>query len=147
MERVPVSILRGPSTDQGTPGVLLAPGFWAHTLELPDRANRTNRSRIPAGEYLLDWIKPRRAFSGFFELYWVHDVAGRVGILVHPATFAGDVELGLRSNLWGCIGLGLKRGTLDRQRAIFNSRAAVRLFHETMRRRPGRLTIKEVGDV
>ncbi len=147
MIRIPVSILRGRGSDQGTPGVLLAPGFWCHTLELPDRGNRPNRSRIPAGVYDLDWIRPRRAFSGFFELYWIHDVAGRSGILAHPGTWAGDVELGLRSDSWGCILFGLTRGAYQGQRAIFNSRTAVRLFHETMQRRRGRLTIQEVDHV
>jgi len=144
---IPATLYRTPGDDQGTLGLLVVADFRCWVLELPDRANRPNRSRIPAGVYDLTLIRARRAFSGFHDLYWIHDVPGRSGILAHPGTFAGDVELGLRSDSWGCLLPGMNHGTLDGQRAVFNSRTAVRWFHEVMQRRPGRLTIREVDRV
>lgn len=140
-----VFLYRWHSDDAGTLGRWAAPGFSCYSLELPDRRNRSNLSRIPAGEYFMDWIKPARAFSGFTELYWIHDVKDRFGILCHPGTWAGDTTKGMRSDSWGCVLLGLNHGHCLGQRAIFNSRTAVRQFHEVMQRRRARLIITE-GD-
>lgn len=142
-----VFLVRGQGSEQGTLGRWIAPGFSCWALELPWRDNRRNRSRIPpppvGDHYWLDWIQPRRPFSGFRELYWIHDVEGRTGILEHPGNFAGDVELGYRTDSWGCVVLGLKWGRIGGQLAVLNSRTAVRLFHETMQRRRARLVILE----
>lgn len=131
--------------DEGTLGRLELPGWWCWSLELPWRDNRTNCSRIVAGRYELVWVTPRRAFSGFRELYLVRAVPGRSGILVHPGTFAGDVEKRYRADSWGCLLLGMQRGALAGQRSLFNSRRAVRELHELAQRRPVQLTIEEVG--
>lgn len=147
MNRPYVFLIRRPGTDQGTLGRFYAPGFSCFSLELPDRDNARNVSRIPAGDYLLDWIRPRRAFSGFRELYWVHDVPGRTGILIHPGNWAGDTSLGYRTDLWGCIALGLSHGRLRGQLAVFQSRTAVRRFHEAMGRRPARLKIIDAAEL
>jgi len=139
--RPTVLLVRHHGTDQGTLGRLIAPGFACYTLELPDRGNRPNVSRIPEGLYDLDWIRPRRAFSGYHELYWVHDVPGRSGILIHPGNFAGDTAIGYRTDSFGCILLGMACGTLGGQLAVLESRRAVRLFHEAMRQQPARIRI------
>lgn len=134
---------RGLSTDQGTPGVLSTLGFSVLTLELPWRDNATNVSSIPAGDYPIEFVKARRSFSGFRWLYWVKDVPGRSGILIHVGNFAGDRALGLRTDSWGCILPGLRMGALGGQTAVLASRSALIRFHSMARRRSGRLIVND----
>lgn len=119
-------------SDEGTFGIFAAPslGFSCVSLELPDRANTPMKSRIPAGNYLTNW-----GYSNRFkrDMYRLDDVPGRVGILIHPANFAGDVLLDWKSDLSGCIALGLKRGQLTNnfgawQSALLDSKHTVRDF-------------------
>ena len=140
---IEITLSRAATSDGGTRGVLQTNGFRCHSLELPWRDNRSNVSRIPVGTYQLTWIKPRRAFSGFTELYWIHDVPGRVGILIHPGTLAGDRLQGMLSDSWGCILLGSHTGTYQGQPAVFGSRRAVREFHDFMQKQPATLIIED----
>lgn len=63
-----------------------------HTIELPWRGNRRNRSCIPEGRYLLR-VYPSRRFGPCLLLA---DVPRRSGILIHPANDAA-------TELQGCI--------------------------------------------
>lgn len=123
------ALVRFPGHDQGTLGMVLAPGgFRCHSMELPDRDNVQNVSRIPAGEYLCTWHKSPK----FGQCYWVRGVPGRSAILIHPGNLAGDVGKGYRTHSWGCLLLGKHRGNLNGQAAVLASRPAVRGFNEAM---------------
>lgn len=130
-------ILRGRESPYGTFGRLTMADFTCLTLELPDRDNRTNVSRIPAGRYVAKRVRTRRPFSGRPHSFWLHPVEGRTGILVHSGNFAGDVEYGLRTHSWGCILLGRGAAWINGQPGITQSRATVwawmdRLAEETV---------------
>ena len=117
--------------------------FSCVTLELPDRQNRPMISRIPAGEYRVEWNHSKRFKR---DLYRVQDVPGRVGILIHPANFAGDESCDWDCELSGCIALGRVRSVLSNcekklQPCILDSRAVVGAFEALAQRRPLRLII------
>lgn len=140
-----VLITRIWTDDQGTEGILQTKGFSCHTLELPWRDNTPNMSCIPAGEYVIRFIKLRRNryIGGINRMYWVEKVGGRSGILLHAGTFAGDALLKYLKNSFGCPLLGMTTGIYKKQKAIFRSQEAVRKFHKVMGKKPARLIVKE----
>ena len=102
------SITRTTSSDQGTFGVLRFGPTVAHSLELPWRENKRQRSCIPPGTYRCVRVKsPRMGI-----VYQVLDVPGRDHVLIHPANLAGDVDLGFTSQLEGCIAPHFKPGVM-----------------------------------
>jgi hypothetical protein len=125
--------------DQGTEGQLLTWGFNCYTLELPWRQNQRNISSIPAGDY--DCIIRRSPRFGL--TYWVLKVPGRTYILIHGGNWAGDKTKGFKTHVAGCILLGKKLGYLQGQRAILNSRVAVRAFMNHMENKQFKLHIIE----
>jgi hypothetical protein len=134
-------LVRFPGQDQGTFGMMMAPGgFRCHAMELPDRGNRQNASRIPPGEYLCTWHRSPK----FGWVFWVRDVPDRSSILMHPLNLAGDVSKGWRTHSLGCVGLGRYRGKLNGQAAVMASRPAVRDFNAVMGQDPFLLKIIEV---
>ena len=142
MDKV-VYLVRYQSDDQGTMGKLLTPsGYQAAVIELPDRDNRSNISRIPAGEYRATWHHSPR-FGG---CYWVRDVQGRSAILTHAGNWAGDTEKGFKTHSYGCILVGSYVGKLAGQKAVLASRPALRRFFEAMNREDFMLRIMEVGN-
>ena len=109
-------------SDEGTEGILIYPeqGFECYTLELPDRGNQRNISRIPAGVYPTQLI-----VSGHFgRVYWVRNVPNRSSILIHSGNWGGDVAKGYKSHIQGCILVGQKMGWIQKQRAILFSAPA-----------------------
>ena len=92
-------LVRGPSTDQGTFGVLTFGTRSVRTLELPWRDNRRQRSCIPPGAYDCGMVRSPR----FGRVYGVADVPDRSHILIHAANLAGDVDAGWHTQLHGCI--------------------------------------------
>lgn len=130
-------LLRDPSTTHGTPGVLVGPGFWCHTLELPWRDNRPKVSCIPPGEYDVVLRKSPK----FGSVYWVRNVPGRSWILLHSGNFAGSTEAGLRSNVEGCVLLGLAKGIIGKQRAVLLSRPAIRKLQAFTGGKPFKLEV------
>ncbi|MDH5573263.1 MAG: DUF5675 family protein [Gammaproteobacteria bacterium] len=137
------NIYRYQPSDQGTRGILVASGFFCHTLELPWRNNQQNISCIPAGEYECLFVKTRRVIGGMRELYWLKSVPERTGVLKHAGTFAGDKSKGYRSHVLGCLLLGYSIGTLENQQAIFQTRRCVREYIEHFQRNPIKLIIQE----
>lgn len=116
------TLARLPSTSHGTPGMLSVAGKWfSHTLELPWRDNKPLISCVPPGVYRVDWL-PSVAFG---HAYRLAGVPGRIAILFHPGTVAGDTTLGLRTDSLGCILLGDFLGTLNGQRAVLSSLPAI----------------------
>jgi hypothetical protein len=137
-----VIIKRGPSTDQGTFGTLYGPnGFTCKIIELPDRGNKTNISRIPAGRYKVVPYNSKR----FRKVYHLQDVEGRTYILTHSGNLAGDVSKGFRTHSHGCILLGKYFGVLNGQRAVMCSRNVLRSFSNLMGERPFTLEIREAA--
>ena len=122
-------LTRTETSDEGTFGTLEIAGHSFATGELPDRGNQPEVSCIPAGTYVCTWN-----FSNRFkrEMYQVLDVPDRTGVRIHSANFMGDKSLGYRAELNGCIALGRSIGTLNNQRAVITSRAAVEDFENLM---------------
>jgi hypothetical protein len=141
-------LTRKPSTEQGTFGsIQLDTGITFLTAELPWKNNERLYSCIPEGTYTCTW---RRSFKRGF-CYFVDDVPGRDAIEFHPANFAGDVKLGYRSELLGCIALGTSFQVVywqttnpvnHDQIAIFGSRDAVSRFEHEMKHQTFTLTIQ-----
>jgi len=133
-------LIRFPSTDQGTLGVLRFGAEQCFSLELPDRQNASQISRIPEGTYTCKWVKtPKHGWC-----YQVMEVPGRGSILIHSGTFAGDVSLGFRTHSHGCILPCQRWGRLEGQLAGLVSRPAVRQINEWG---AGRSFLLEVGNV
>ncbi len=99
-----------------TLGSLIIGGRWFRTLEPPWQDNRTNESCIPAGEYECSFVE-RSASGKFRNVWWVRDVPGRSGILLH----SGNTVSASR----GCALLGLYRGWIAGQPAVLNSRSGM----------------------
>lgn len=138
-----VVLVRGAGDDQGTPGRFFIDGLpLCLSLELPDRGNAPMVSRIPAGGYLCVWQKSPR----FGWCYQVLNVPGRSRILIHPANWAGDVSLGFKSDLNGCIAPGEKRGILAGQRAVLASRLAFNRFNKALNKAPFLLVVCDAGN-
>ncbi|MNQ95974.1 hypothetical protein D3C85_1115590 [compost metagenome] len=66
---------------------------------------------------------------------------GRTAILIHSGNYAGNVDKGQKSNVEGCILLGLSRNTQSGQPMIQESKAAMKAFTEKMGGRPFTLTV------
>jgi hypothetical protein len=132
-----VLILRDPSTEEGTPGVLVSESFGCHTLELPWLDNARKRSCIPAGVYRCAVVQSPR----FGRVYGVQNVPGRTHILIHAGNWAGQIPQ-RRTHVQGCILLGERMGSLSGQRAVLLSRPAVRRFMAAMQGRPFELEVK-----
>lgn len=139
-----VVLAREPSTDQGTLGILTIEGVTFHSLELPWRNNRRQRSCIPTGEYVCRLVRSPR----FGRVFHVTNVPGRSAILIHSGNFAGDVEKGYQSHVQGCVLLGRRRGKMkgisgSPQTAVLLSKSAIRQFMELAGSEPFLLQVKE----
>ena len=136
----PDAILRRfPSSDQGTFGRFVTGGLAVFSGELPDRENKPNVSRIPAGVYRCFFTHSPRFGR---HLYLVGSVPGRSGIRVHPANLMGDASRGFRSQLNGCIALGEALGYIDGQKALLRSITAVRRVEEYFAGQPFVLEVR-----
>lgn len=127
-----VILTRNQTSDEGTFGSLFIGTEKFFTIELPWRDNHPNLSCIPAGTYNCRWRSSRS--KGM--CYHVEDVPGRSEILIHPANLGGDITKGFKSDLEGCIGLGMLTGFISviggKQRGVLNSKMAISLFAQKM---------------
>lgn len=130
---------RTESSNQGTFGRLVLGGLVLFTAELPWRENASNRSCIPPGLYHAAWTWSPRYSR---KMYLLAPTAPRTGIRVHKANYAGDVTLGLRCHLNGCVALGEKLGWLDGQKAVLLSAPAIRRLEAAAGGQPFDLEIK-----
>ena len=138
MNRI-VNLCRIKRGDQGTRGILFSDSFFCHTIELPWRDNTPNISCIPSGKYDVDIkISPR-----YGKIYHVKKVPKRSYILIHSGNWAGDKSKGYKTNVAGCLLLGLKTGLLVNQWAVLNSRIAVKRFMNNLNMEPFTLNILE----
>lgn len=133
-----IILQREDSTSQGTFGQLRGEGWALHSLELPWADNLRGRSCIPFGEY----VCRLRNSPKFGRVYEVTGVPGRSLILFHSGNVAGDVSKGLRSDVEGCILLGLLRGQLAGQKAVLKSKKAMAFFMEKTNGQPFILQVK-----
>jgi len=131
---------RARSTDQGTPGMLSRPdgSRLAWTMELPWKENARQVSSIPAGEY----VCRARVSPHFGKVYEVTGVPGRSNVLIHTGNFGGDRAKGYRSDVLGCVVLGLHHGALRGQLAVFVSRPAVSALMKEMQGEPFSLEVR-----
>ena len=112
-----ITIIRLEESSQGTLGALRINGrLFCATLELPDKGNAANISRIPPGKYIAAKTRSPR----FGETFEVLDVPHRSHILFHAGNTKDDTQ--------GCILLGRKWGVLKSERAVLNSGATFRDF-------------------
>lgn len=119
-----LTLTRIETSDQGTFGKLEGMDFMLYTAELPWRGNARKISCIPCGMYHVEpYSSPK-----FRNVYHLLDVPHRDGILIHTGNYAGDTSKGYRSDVEGCILLGLKLGYLNNQRAVLSSRDAMTRF-------------------
>jgi len=125
-----VQLIRLESGNQGTFGNLYAKGEKFYSGELPWRENKSSISCIPPNNnYLCLWT-----FSPRFKrnVYLVSNVINRFGIRKHSANLMGDIALGYKAQLNGCIALGEKLGWIDGQKAVLLSAPAIRRFETLM---------------
>lgn len=73
-----------------------------------------------------------RTSPKYGQVYEVTGVDGRSYILFHQGNYCGDRNMGLRTNVQGCVLLGRKRGKLNGQKAVLSSRPARRRFEMVM---------------
>jgi len=136
-----VVLLRHETSDQGTFGQLLSDELERplFTGELPDHNNEANVSCIPAGEY-----RGMMTFSPRFKrnMYLIVPVLNRSGIRIHSANFCGSVPK-WKTQLNGCISMGLKLGWIEGQKAVLISSTAIRMFEEAMKGQPFELEITQ----
>lgn len=135
-----IGLFRLQHGDQGTGGVLVLPGgVFCNTLELPWRENRTGRSCIPCGEYDVAVRQSPR----FGPVYHVKNVPDRTWIEVHSGNLAGDIAMGYRTHVEGCILLGQYFGRIDGQLAVLSSRPTVRGLMDALDGAPFRLLVED----
>ena len=99
------------------------------TLERPWKGNAPGVSCIPTGEYSVVLCDSPR----LGKVYWVKDVPNRSVIRIHWGNIAAHVQ--------GCILLGLSRGHLNGERAVFQSVVACRQFMQLMGGEPFTLEV------
>lgn len=121
---VKIYLIRYSQNDQGTRGIVVFDNFKYHSLELPWRDNQRNISCIPEGEYYVT----NRVSPAFGKVYWLRNVPNRSYIYIHSGNVAGDEAKGYKSHVDGCILLGKYAGELWGQRAVLNSKRAIREF-------------------
>jgi hypothetical protein len=132
-------IERMESGDQGTFGRIWARGLTLFTGELPWRDNASNVSCIPEGQYRVAWTMSPR-FKRF--MYLLLGTEPRAGIRKHSANLMGDLTLGYKAQLNGCIALGERLGWIEGQKAILVSAPAMRRFEGHMGHSPFVLEIR-----
>ncbi len=87
------------------------------TLELPDRGNQPDVSRVVAGTFT---FHRTQSHDIGYEVFETQEIPGRSGIAVHILNVMGETK--------GCIGTGEEQGELDGQPAILESKKAFDLF-------------------
>jgi hypothetical protein len=83
-----------------------------------------------------------RTSPKYGRVYEITGVPRRSHILFHQGNFCGDTSMGYRSNVRGCILVGLKRGVLNGQQVVLSSRIARRRLETVMKFEPTTLEIR-----
>jgi len=114
-------LIRGTSTDDGTFGELQGEAFRMLTGELPWRDNLQGLSCIPKGSY----TATPRVSPKFGRHFILSDTSPRSYVLTHTGNFCGNKSLGKKSDVLGCILVGLSLSRFDGQKVITRSREAM----------------------
>ena len=140
-----ITLKRGPSAVTGTPGLLTVNGTTFHTLELGWYNNIQDYSCIPPSSYQCNPYHWDKFNLDVFELQNVPD---RVACLIHMGNWAGDTRQTdpttgnpYRSDVEGCIILGLTAGVIEGQLGIGESVIALKQFMGMMGSEPFMLEI------
>lgn len=118
-----MNLIRGKSTDQGTPGKLDFGGLV--TIELPWKNNEPFVSCIPTGVYPLKLYASPKFNCDVIEII---GVPNRDKVEFHWGTWAGDIDKDYLSNSDGCVIVGSKAGMLAGQMAVLRSRDAFNML-------------------
>ena len=142
---IKAKLIRFEDSVEGTFGIFMFGKHILYSGERPWRENQANISCIPTGTYICKWTwspKYKR------KMFVVVDVKGRSGIRFHSANYVGDDEIGFKSQVKGCIALGLGFKELGKgflkQKAVTSSRAAIAKFEKIARGRTFQLEIVNV---
>jgi hypothetical protein len=108
-------------------------------LELPNRNNERQYSRIPEGMYKVTFAKSPK----FGWVYQVTDVPGRGHILMHPGNYAGDARLQYKTHSHGCLLPCGKRGSIGGQRAGLISAPTVAALVKHFKKRSFMMEVKD----
>lgn len=137
---IEVKIIRRPSLDTGTFGVLtVGDNLWScFTLELPWRDNVPQKSCIPEGTYPCHYWSSVK----YPQAYRLSNVPNREAILIHQGNWAGNTDLGYKSNVLGCILVGRNIAEINGQMGVSHSKVTLLEFLDTMGKEPFNLTIE-----
>ena len=125
-----LTLYRVNDSDQGTLGILMHDKtLLCWTIEKPWRDNEPFKSCIPTGTYDVIGM-------------WIQKVPGRYGILFHAGNWAGDEDMGFRSDSEGCILPGVEPLELLNQKAITHSKRAFKSIGKYTEGKPFALTIR-----
>jgi hypothetical protein len=136
-----LTLSRGPSTDQGTPGTILFNGVTFYTTELKWDNNLSDFSCIPVGAYNCVY-----GYSEHLDRYtfWLEGTGSRTSVELHNANFSGDTRIldaggkqMWQSDLLGCIAIGKSFGQLlnkfgNMQNAVIGSEVALNEFESML---------------
>lgn len=105
------------------------PVLVARTLELPDKKNANNVSRILAGKYLCKYTQSASLKDKDGKALWSYEIVGvpgRAGIRIHSANYFTQIR--------GCIALGNAHKDInaDAQLDVIHSGDTVAMFEKTM---------------
>lgn len=125
-------LIRIDDDGERTLGVLDAPDGNFSILEPPWRGNARSVSCIPTGSYDVDFL-PRSGSGKYRNVWWVRDVPGRGGILIHNGVVVDHTE--------GCLLIGDRHHRFAGKAGVWNSRAALRRFNAIMGRESFRLEV------
>jgi len=114
-------LTRGPSTDDGTFGLLEGEAFRMYTGELPWRDNLQGLSCIPTGVY----TATPRVSPKFGKHFILSDTSPRTYVLTHIGNFCGNKTLGKKTDVLGCILVGFSLSRFDGQKVVTRSREAM----------------------
>lgn len=124
----------------GTFGLLVTDSeFECKTGELPWRLNEVGKSCIPPGVYL---CKMEYSPKHKREVYHVKNVPGRSDVEIHSANYMGDTEQGFKSELLGCVSLGMSVCDIEGQRGVSQSKKAIASFEADMQKADFELTVE-----
>ena len=142
-----VLLVRRSTGDDGTFGKAYTDERGYYTAELPWKDNQSGISCIPTGEYICKWLySPHHNRA----LYHVQNVVGRTDVEIHPGNYAGDTTKlnpnngeHLRSDVLGCILLGLSAELILGQMMLISSAKAIEAFEKEMAQEDFLLKISE----
>lgn len=139
---VNVTIKRLRHGDDGTFGLMrLFDGSQELTLatgELPWRSNTRGISCIPTGTY-----RAYKSFSPKFntDMYELANVPNRTQILIHHGNFCGDPMKNMKTDVAGCILVGVGHGRSSGQTIVTQSREALRRLNNFTKGEPLEIVI------